>query len=410
MAPGWRRQFGALLAVQLLISTSHGMYAPIVSRHLAGLGLTGAALTTWTGIAFAANFLAMIVMLPVLGRLGDRIGRKPIMVWSGFGMATVTSLMTFAGHPAELTLLRFLQGCFTGILPFSNILVLTGAPRHRVAFSAGLMQMMGESGHVLGPIIGAAAMSALAPRQTFPLMSVLLAAGAATVALLIREPPRQPVRETEKTSLFQDIAAIWRRKPYPHLLLAAFCTNFCITGTSPLLAFYIERAEHRWWEGGLNLGFALAVTSLAVILFSPLLGRVADRIGPPVLLKSATGLAIALSAAQALADHYGFIVVCRFLTGLCVAGMLPNIQAQIRRHVTPGMEGRTYTIANAWQFMGSLAGPTAGGVIAGALGIHGWFWATALVFGFSLWQARLAVLTTAAKPAETANRPSAAHS
>jgi DHA1 family multidrug resistance protein-like MFS transporter len=410
MAPGWRRQFGALLAVQLLISTSHGMYAPIVSRHLAGLGLTGSALTAWTGIAFSANFLAMIVMLPLLGRLGDRIGRKPIMVWSGFGMAAVTSLMAFAGHPAELTLLRFLQGCCTGILPFSNILVLTGAPRGRVAFSAGLMQMMGESGHVLGPIIGAAAMSALAPRQTFPLMSVLLAAGAAIVALLIREPPREPAPEGRTANLFQDIAAIWRRKPFPHLLLAAFCTNFCVTGTNPLLAFHIERAEGRWWEGGLSLGFALAVTSLAVILFSPLLGRVADRIGPPVLLKAATGLAIALSAAQAMTSSYGVIVVCRFLTGLCVAGMLPNIQAQIRRHVAPGMESRTYTIANAWQFMGSLAGPTAGGFIAGALGIHGWFWSLALVFAFSLWQAHLAGLAEDARPAERVNRPSAAQS
>ncbi|AGA57240.1 MAG: MFS transporter [Thermobacillus sp.] len=410
MAPGWLRQFGALLAVQLLISTSHGIYAPIVSRHLAELGLSGTALTTWTGIAFAANFLAMIIMLPILGRLGDRIGRKPIMVWSGFGMAAVTSLMAFASHPAELTLLRFLQGCFTGILPFSNILVLTGAPRHRVAFSAGLMQMMGESGHVLGPILGAAAMTALAPRETFPLMSVLLVAGAVIVTLLVREPPRRPAPEAAKTNLIQDIAAIWRRKPFPHLLLGAFCTNFCITGTSPLLAFYIERAEHRWWEGGLNLGFALAVTSLAVILFSPLLGRVADRIGPPVLLKAATGLAIALSVIQAVTDSYGVIVVCRFLMGLCVAGMLPNIQAQIRRNVAPGMESRTYTIANAWQFTGSLAGPTIGGVIAGLLGIHGWFWAIALVFGVSLWQAHLAGLSAAAAPADRVKRPSAVQS
>lgn len=185
------------------------MYVPIVSRHLAGLGLAGAELASWTGIAFAANFLAMMIMLPILGRLGDRIGRKPIMVWSGLGMAVVTSVMTFAGHPAELAALRFLQGCFTGILPFSNVLVLTGAPRHRIGFSAGLMQMMGESGQMLGPIIGAAAMTALAPKETFPLMSLLLAIGTLLVMLLVREPPRQAAPETGTTRLVQDIAAIW---------------------------------------------------------------------------------------------------------------------------------------------------------------------------------------------------------
>jgi len=249
-----------------------------------------------------------------------------------------------------------------------------------------MMQTMGESGMMLGPMIGSAAMLLVPASYAFPLMSVFIAAATLGVWRLVREPERAPAVST-RTNLLQDIAGVWRRKPFPQLLIGAFCTNFCLVGTSPLLVFYIERASGQWWDTGLNVGFALAVSSVAVILFAPLLGRLADRIGPLSLLKAATMLAVVLSVIQARADSYALIVVCRFLMGVCAASMLPNIQAQIRTYVQAGMEARTFGITNAWQFMGSLAGPTLGGIIVASFGVRSWFWTIALVFAVSCWQA-----------------------
>jgi len=383
---GWRRQFLALLLVQLLVSVAHGMYVPILAGHLRAIGLTGEDLIVWSGIAFAGNFCAMMLAMPMLGRLGDRIGRKPIMIWSGIGMALITSAMALTQHPLELAALRFLQGCFTGILPFSMILVVTGAPKDKVSTSAGLMQTMAESGMMLGPLIGSAAMLFLPASQAFPLMSLFIAAATVGVWRLVREPERAAPAGA-RTNLLQDLAAIWRRKPFPQLLIGAFCTNFCLVGTSPMLVFYIERAHGAWWDNGLNVGFALAVSSVAVITFAPVLGRLADRIGPLSLLKASAASAIVLSVIQAWTDSYTVIVACRFLMGACAASMLPNIQAQIRTYLQAGMEARTFGIANAWQFMGSLAGPTLGGVIVASFGAGGWFWTIALVFAVSCWQA-----------------------
>jgi MFS transporter, DHA1 family, multidrug resistance protein len=382
----WRRQFLALLLVQLLVCVAHGMYVPILASHLRAIGLAGEALVVWTGIAFAGNFCAMMLAMPMLGRLGDRIGRKPIMIWSGIGMTLITAAMALTQHPLELAVLRFLQGCFTGILPFSMILVVTGAPKDRVSTSTGLMQTMAESGMMLGPLIGSAAMLFLPASQAFPLTSLFIAAATIGVWRLVREPERA-APAGERTNLLQDFAAIWRRKPFTQLLIGAFCTNFCLVGTSPMLVFYIERADGAWWDNGLSVGFALAISSIAVILFAPVLGRLADRVGPLPLLKASAASAVALSVIQAWADSYTVIVACRFLMGVCAASMLPNIQAQIRAYLQTGMEARTFGIANAWQFMGSLAGPTLGGVIVASFGVSSWFWTTALVFAISCWQA-----------------------
>jgi DHA1 family multidrug resistance protein-like MFS transporter len=383
----WRKQHTSLMLVQLFVSSAHSMYITLLPRQLSDLGLSAEQLTIWTGMIFAGNFAAMMLIMPMLGRMGDRIGRKPIMLWSGVGMAVMTLLMSVAGSPLEMAILRFLQGCFTGILPFAMILVVTGAPKGRVGVSVGKMQMMAESGAVIGPLVGAALLVFWQPRFGFPVMSALILIATWFVWKFVRDPRKEITKSEEKSNLWQDFRDIWRTKPFPQLMISAFCINFCLIGTIPLLGFFIDTAEGQWWHGGFNVGFALSIMSFSVIVFSPLLGSLADRVGPLPMLTAATLLAITLSAAQALAHSYTTIVICRFLMGLCVAALIPNIQAQIRKYVRPGMESRTFGFTNSWQFMGSLAGPALGGLLTSYLGIRGWFWILVLVFSFSCLQA-----------------------
>lgn len=105
------------------------------------------------------------------------------------------------------------------------------------------------------------------------------------------------------------------------------------------------------------LGITLSATSFAVIIFSPILGRLSDRIGPLLLLKIATSTAFFLCLVQAFTHMYPLILGCRFLLGLCVACMMPNIQAQVRKLARQGMEGQTFAMVNAWMFLGCLLGP-----------------------------------------------------
>ncbi|WP_290370345.1 MFS transporter [Paenibacillus plantiphilus] len=388
--------------VQLFMSIAHSMYITLLPRQLSDLGLSAEELTTWTGIIFAGNFAAMMLIMPLLGRMGDRIGRKPIMLWSGLGMALMTLLMSAAGSQIEMAVLRFLQGCFTGILPFSMILVVTGAPKDRVGVSVGKMQMMAESGAVIGPLIGALLLAFLQPRFGFPVMSAFILTATIFVWRFVQDPKEQKLLAEVKTNLWQDFREIWRTKPFPQLMISAFCINFCLIGTVPLLGFFIEAADGHWWTGGFNIGFALSITSFAVILSSPLLGKLSDRIGALPMLTAAALLASTLSVVQAMAHSYTMIIICRFLMGVCVAALLPNVQAQIRQYVRPGMESRTFGFTNSWQFMGSLSGPALGGVLTSYLGIRGWFWALALVFCFSflqaLWMGRLVKETHQALP------------
>ncbi|OCT12970.1 hypothetical protein A8709_21855 [Paenibacillus pectinilyticus] len=387
----WNRQFAALLSVQLLVSTAHGMFVPLLPSFLQEVGhVSGDSLYIWSGAIFSANFMIMMLVMPFLGRIGDRYGRKPVMLWSGFGMTLVTACMSLATEPWQLALLRLAQGCFTGILPFTMALILTGAAKNKVGVSAGTMQMMGETGSLAGPLIASSLLSFYSVRGAYPAMSVCIMLATISVLLFVKEGPRAPVvSKKERSTLLSDWKHIWRMKPLPSLLLSALCINFALVGTNPILPYYVRQSTHTFTF--LNeqwlLGITLSATSLAVILFSPLLGMLSDRVGPLFLLKIATSTAFMLCIVQAATHFYPLILACRFLLGLCVAGMMPNIQAQVRGIARKGMEGQTFAMVNSWMFLGALSAPLLGGYIVAQLGIRGWFITAMLVFGVSCWQA-----------------------
>ncbi|KQX48888.1 MULTISPECIES: MFS transporter [unclassified Paenibacillus] len=387
----WNRQFAALLTVQLLVSTAHGMFIPLLPSFLHDVGhVSGYSLYLWSGTAFSANFIAMMLAMPFLGRIGDRYGRKPIMLWSGFGMAIVTALMRLAYEPWQLALLRFVQGCFTGILPFAMVLVLIGASERKVGVSAGTMQMMGETGSLIGPLIASSLLSFVSVQSAYPAMSLFILLAAVCVLLFVKEGPRSTIVKTrDRSTMLTDWKQIWKMKPLPSLLLSALCVNFALVGMNPVMPYYVMQATHTFTF--LNeqwlLGVTLSATSFAVIVFSPFLGSLSDRVGPVLLLKVATGTAVLLCFVQAVTHIYPVILVCRFILGLCVAGMMPNIQAQVRSMVRKGMEGQTFAMVNSWMFFGSLSGPLVGGVIIARFGISAWFAAAMVVYAISCWQA-----------------------
>ncbi|TMD78479.1 MAG: multidrug efflux MFS transporter, partial [Chloroflexi bacterium] len=56
----------------------------------------------------------MTIASPIWGLLGDRLGRKPMLIRSMVGGAITVGLMFFAQTPLQLVILRFLQGATSG--------------------------------------------------------------------------------------------------------------------------------------------------------------------------------------------------------------------------------------------------------------------------------------------------------
>ena len=86
----------------------------------------------WTAAAASASGLSMGIASPIWGVMGDRYGRKPMLLRSMIGGALTVGLIYFAQTPTELLVLRFLQGATSGTVAAATALVAAETPRNRV--------------------------------------------------------------------------------------------------------------------------------------------------------------------------------------------------------------------------------------------------------------------------------------
>lgn len=83
---------GAASLAYFLMFFSVGLYVVYLPTWLEqSLGITGEAIAT----LFLVGGLANVITGPIAGRLSDRIGRKPLVIWSCLGLAVVMVLTTF---------------------------------------------------------------------------------------------------------------------------------------------------------------------------------------------------------------------------------------------------------------------------------------------------------------------------
>jgi MFS transporter, AAHS family, 4-hydroxybenzoate transporter len=149
-----------IVALMMLLLMVEGL-----DLQLLGL-LTPILLEEWqvTRAAFGPAMSAALIGLAIGsgfgGRLGDRFGRKPVLMVSAaiFGIGTVAAAAT--GNVAEMTIVRFLSGLgFGAASPVTIALVAEWMPRRLQPAAIALMTV----GVPLGGMIGALALIALIP-------------------------------------------------------------------------------------------------------------------------------------------------------------------------------------------------------------------------------------------------------
>jgi EmrB/QacA subfamily drug resistance transporter len=144
--------FLALGALALAVSQS--LVAPALREIQGDLGVSTTAVT-WVLTAF---LLSASVATPILGRLGDMFGKKRVLVVALTAVAVGTFVSAIASSLGLLVAGRVIQGLGGGIFPLSMSIIRDEFPRERVAGGIALISAIlgvgGGLGIVLaGPIV-----------------------------------------------------------------------------------------------------------------------------------------------------------------------------------------------------------------------------------------------------------------
>ena len=391
-AHGWRRTFWVVFAANLVSSAGLMAFLPYFPTLLEGLGMRGEhARAVWSGILFGAAPLSAAFSGPLWGSIGDRHGRKLMVVRSLVGLAVFVGLMARARSVWVLLVLRIAQGVFSGYVAPSLTLVSVAAPHDRQGIVTSWIQTGSTLGTIVGPMLGALLLAHAGAGAIFTGTALAAGGSALLVAWLAVEDPtrRAPAAPLAfgavLASAWGDVLHLLANARMRAALVLYAAVHFALGATNPQMEFLVESV----WRGdparveGLT-GTLFSTLALAAISATPVWGRLGDRFGPARTLRVASALAAASLVAHALASSFAWLFGVRLAFGLASPGASASAFALAAVESARERRGAAMGAVFSARSFALSFGSFLGGALAAALGIQGLFAAAGAVIALGL--------------------------
>ncbi|MGX5681883.1 MFS transporter [Schumannella luteola] len=178
-----RRTFAALALSVAGFTTLQNLVVPVLPLIQQDLG-TDTSGVTWTVTAW---LIAAAVATPLLGRVGDMVGRRRVFLLSIVGVVVGSVLAAVAPTLGVLIVARIIQGAGGAMFPLAFGLIREAFPRDRVPSAIGGMSAVIAVGGGVGAVLAGPISSAFGWRAVFLVPLLLSIPGAALVRFLVPE-------------------------------------------------------------------------------------------------------------------------------------------------------------------------------------------------------------------------------
>jgi len=368
--PGWQLTLYATWIAQLVSMMGFSFVMPFFPFYIQQeLGITDPRLVPiWSGMVAMAGGVTMTAAAPLWGLVADRYGRQPMVQRAMFAGAVIMGLMGLVHNVGQLLILRLLQGAFTGTISASVALVSSVAPKRRLGYSLGLMQMAVFTGASVGPWLGGATADRFGYRVPFAVAAGLLFAGGLLVLFGARERFTRPAAHQPGSG--QSLRSLLRLPGVMTLLLVYLMLNLSSTIVGPIFPLFVERLMGTSRGAASTTGMLLAVGGAMAALGAVIVGRSSDRLGHRRVLLLAAACAGLFCLPQAAARTIAQLLVLRVLFGFAAGGMSPSVNALVANVCPRDCLGRIYGMTASATSIGLTIGPGIGGWLAAAAGLR----------------------------------------
>jgi DHA1 family multidrug resistance protein-like MFS transporter len=375
----WQKNLYALWAAQFIAMVGLSLVVPFMPLYIGTLGVRRLdAIERWSGVLFAAPFLAQTLVAPLWGVLGDRYGRKIMVLRALTGIGITNMLAAAVGAVWQLLGLRMLQGGVSGFVAATNALVSSSIPRDRLGTAMGILQSSLTAGGIIGPLIGGALADEIGYRWVFVINGLMCWAGAAVVLVAAKEAP--VARTAERGPGVRDNLAYFLGSPALRTVGLLLCTsNLAVMAVEPIFPVFVQTLGVPAPRVATVAGVLFSVTGFASMLGAAMWGRVSDRLGEGRVLIMVLWAACLAYVAQAAARGPVALFILRAALGLAVGGLMPPLYAIVARRAPVERLGGIMGLTSSAIMIGNLVGPIAGGLFAAAAGIRPVFVAAGLV-------------------------------
>jgi len=359
-APKARRQaaFGFIFASALLNSISFGIMIPILPNLIRQFtGGDTAAASEWN-LFFGATWGVMQFFFgPILGMLSDRVGRRPVLLISFFGLAIDFLFMAFAPTLWWLYVGRVLNGMTASSFSTAGAYIADITAPERRAKTFGMLTSAFSFGFIIGPTVGGL-LGQHDLRLPFLAAAGLTALNFLYGLLVLPEslPPERRLK-TFQWSRANPVGSLGLLRAHSGLLgLAGVAFLFQLSQMVLPTVFVLYTTDRYGWSPQ-TLGFTFLLTGvLGVIVQMFLVGPIVAGIGErrTLLIGAAIGTLGFVWYGWA---PKGWI----YLLGapiFCFSNlMMPGLQGLMTRRVPPSQQGQLQGALQSLQGIASIFGP-----------------------------------------------------
>lgn len=332
-----------------------GIIIPVLPLYAERFHATPMAIGWLTGIYSGMQ----IIFTPILGKLSDRFGRRPVLMVSIAGTAIGFALMGMATALPLLFVARILAGITGGniSIPQAYIADVT-APEQR----SRAMGMIGAAfglGFTFGPLIGGV-MSRISYSAPFYFAAGLAIANVILVYFILPESLSHEHRA--KPHEEATVAEVFRHGRGWMFGLVVATYFFLITGFAIMTAFFALFTAKRFGYDAQANGYLFAfVGVLSVVVQGGLIGRLVKMFGEVTLARS--GLLLTAASLALLPASHNLTLLLVVCVGLSFGSGLasPPLSGLASQMIDRSWQGRALGIMQSAGSAGRLLGPLLGG-------------------------------------------------
>jgi len=358
------RSLAILFAFVFIDVLGFSLMLPLLPYYAREFGAS----TTVVGLLLGANALAQLLSAPILGRLSDRHGRKPMLILSLASTAVAFVVLGLAKSLLVLFLSRLLDGILGGSISLAQAYVTDVTDAKSRAKGLGLIGASFGLGFLFGPALGG-----WLSRGGDYSLPAFVAAGFSLLALLavivllpesLSAERRQELRANPRTGFtLGALRSAMVRPCVGPLLWAQLIFSLAFAGFEATFALF---ADLRLGLDAQSTGYVLAYVGLLVVLVQGVgIRRLSDRLSDKQMVFGGSALLAATLLGWGISPSLPVLLVVLFPLSLGSGMLRVAVNSALTKSVYPEEVGGALGLSSSLGSLARVASPVVGGFLIG---------------------------------------------
>ncbi|HRP01438.1 MAG TPA: MFS transporter [Candidatus Kapabacteria bacterium] len=368
----WKRNLFFVSLSQFIAMVGMSAFVPFMPLFVFDLGISNIEeAKIWSGLVFAGPYFLSVITVPIWGYLGDKYGKKLMMLRALYGLTLAVFLMGFSQNIYHLFFLRVFQGAVSGIVAAALAFTASNTPKEKSGYAIGILQGSQSAGNIVGPLIGGILSDIAGFRYTFFIVAALIFISTLCVTFFVDEKNKGAIRQA--SSFISNLKIMSNTPAIPFILVLIIISQAGIQYTNPIFPYFISKLGAPKELLSTITGLLVGIVGLFSVIFAPYWGKRNDKKDYLKTIYVSTGIIGIAAILHIVVTNYIYLFPLRIIIGIFFAAVIPTLYSALNKMVSNEHIGSIMGWASSANLIGSLIAFLACGFISSWLGLESAF-------------------------------------